>query len=454
MKEHRFFESVVTQLLDSVNERPNGDIMNPVKKEAMESNTKTVDYTKICEDTYSIRYDYEDLQMMNISRFAVTNLCKELKEYDLVISDSVYTTQPPSTNTIRIDYGVTAKVFEDVMLYSSLGVISGVYIKAQGIYRIEILGKNRECFEQLNSLYLLYLQNSNFYIGKCLKLMDDGTFDFMPLPNKTFEDVVLSNGTMDEYRNTAVDFLLNPRMQEICKKRRVILYGPPGTGKTSLISATFNYLSSNNITCISLNEVGSLRGGLERTFNFIFKYLSPAFLVFEDIDLIGSDRNSGNSRLIGQLLSIFDGVEEVNKALVFCSTTNAFESLDRAFIRPCRIDRRYLLDYMTDKEMNTLFKKLLNVDLPKILSGQKLTGAHIQEISDTARLLASKADDKDVKKYIDEAINIVMEHFCITKGKAVGFSIGEDDCRLNGISKLNMNRDEGMSAKDLIKEKR
>jgi ATP-dependent 26S proteasome regulatory subunit len=60
----------------------------------------------------------------------------------------------------------------------------------------------------------------------------------MNTPTKAFNDIVIKDEILEEYKNTVINFLSNPKMQDICKKRRVILYGPPGTGKTSLVTAT------------------------------------------------------------------------------------------------------------------------------------------------------------------------------------------------------------------------
>jgi ATP-dependent 26S proteasome regulatory subunit len=168
-----------------------------------------------------------------------------------------------------------------------------------------------------------------------------------------------------------------------------------------------------------------MRMSVEEIFDFIVEYLAPAFIVFEDIDLIGFDRNSGLNPVIGRLLSLFDGIEDINKAIVMCSTTNRLEVLDTAFVRPCRMDRKFLLDHLKDAEVNALFHSLLDVPAPDILTGIKLTGAHIQEIADTAKIM-SKKNGGDPKKYVTEATRIVLDHFhLINGGGQVGFDMRE-----------------------------
>jgi SpoVK/Ycf46/Vps4 family AAA+-type ATPase len=160
---------------------------------------------------------------------------------------------------------------------------------------------------------------------------------------------------------------------------------------------------------------------IEEIFDFIMEYLAPAYIVFEDVDLIGFDRNMGSNPVIGRLLALFDGIEEIDRAVVFCSTTNRAEALDAAFTRPCRVDRKFHLDYLTLEDMNSLFKLLLDVPVPDILKDKKLTGSHIQEIADTAKLMAKK-NGGNIKVHVDEAVSIVLEHFQLSTGAALGFS--------------------------------
>ena len=125
--------------------------------------------------------------------------------------------------------------------------------------------------------------------------------------------------------------------------------------------------------------------------------------------------------LIGRLLALFDGIEESEKAIVFCSTTNRFDVLDKAFTRPCRVDRKFQIDCLTDVELDKLFQLLLQVNAPDILKGKKLTGSHVQEISDTAKLLAKK-NSGNPAEHVKEATEIVLEHFYLSTSNAkVGF---------------------------------
>ncbi len=394
------------------------DTSESLKKEA----DKIEDLTQGHKSPHSLSFTFFLLEI-NIARYALTMLSKKFGECS--VADATAWGDAPSSWTVETSNGKWTKVYNNVIIYTQKGVCSGIYYARDKYYRVELLADTPEKLKELKDMFTNCLENSNFYKGNCVKFLKNG-LAFMPIPKRTFNDVIISDKIMAEYSTTVIDFLSDEKMQEICKKRRVLLYGPPGTGKTSLISATFNDLTKKGITCVSLNEIISMEMSVEEVFDFILHYLAPAFIVFEDIDLFGIDRDIGVSPIIGKLLAIYDGVEDIKKAVVMCSTTNRAEILDKAFVRPCRVDRKFCLETLNDEGMNNLFKLLLNIPLPKELVGQKLTGSHIQEIADSAKLLAKKAG-KDPKEYVDEAVKTVMEHFQIIQSKTVGFGMETSD---------------------------
>jgi len=378
----------------------------------------TVDYTTGSHHKITTKLVHQGLEA-NISRFAITQLVKKLS--NVKVTDYYNWCEAPSVLVIDIDYNVSAKIFHEIMVVSDEGMIKSRYNRDAGWQEVEFYAEDKSDLTALLKMYNDCLEKSNFFKGKCIKVYGD-SIKFMPCPTRTFNDVVLSDKILSEYKNTTIDFLTIPKMQEVCKRRRVILYGPPGSGKTSLISATFQDLTNKGITCVSIGDMTSRTSSIEKFFDFLFRFLAPAYIVFEDIDLIGQSRDLGNNRFIGQLLSIFDGIEQIDKAVVFCSSTNRLEVLDKAFTRPCRVDRKFHLDYMNNEEMGKLFKLLLDVTLPEKMKGVgKITGSHIQEISDTAKLL-SKQNGGDPKLHVDHAIDIVLEHFDIIQGNGIGFT--------------------------------
>jgi cell division protease FtsH len=207
----------------------------------------------------------------------------------------------------------------------------------------------------------------------------------------------------------------------------MLFYGPPGGGKTSGIKAMFKLLSSKGVTCVYVSDASFDQLSVEDVFGFINKYLAPALVVFEDIDLIAPYRRDGASRLIGPLLSALNGIEEQKKPIVIVATTNRVEVLDSAVTRPCRFDRRILVDYPSESDLHKIFLTKAGFDAPEGCfksSGEvKLTGAHVEEIYRTSALLAEEGH-KPVKDCVKEAVEIVKKHFMIVAPKTIGF--GDD----------------------------
>lgn len=120
-------------------------------------------------------------------------------------------------------------------------------------------------------------------------------------------------------------------------KRGYLLWGPPGTGKTSLCKAlasefgldicVLNLASLTDESAVGimseLSEIGSQR---------------PKILLIEDIDSYVDGRVVKKKNLrFSTLLNIFDGVSSQDGTILII-TTNHYQNLDPALIRPGRID--------------------------------------------------------------------------------------------------------------------
>jgi transitional endoplasmic reticulum ATPase len=124
----------------------------------------------------------------------------------------------------------------------------------------------------------------------------------------------------------------------------VLLYGPPGTGKTliaeavaSAVDAAFYHVSGPEIT-------SKYKGESEEKLRDIFERAreeAPAIVFFDEIDAVAPERDDGGdmeNRVVGQLLSLMDGLEARGDVVVI-GATNRVDSLDPALRRPGRFDR-------------------------------------------------------------------------------------------------------------------
>jgi len=153
--------------------------------------------------------------------------------------------------------------------------------------------------------------------------------------------------------------------------RGYLLYGPPGTGKTSLVSALAAHfgLSIYTVNLTDFND-RSLMSAVNQV-------PANSVLLFEDIDCMKGSKtrtavNSGvkdsgpttpneaaaiqNGVTLSGLLNVLDGFYAPTNVL-FVMTTNHVEALDKALLRPGRIDYKLYLGRATDRQKIELYRR-------------------------------------------------------------------------------------------------
>jgi transitional endoplasmic reticulum ATPase len=124
----------------------------------------------------------------------------------------------------------------------------------------------------------------------------------------------------------------------------VLLYGPPGTGKTLIAKAVANEVDAHFLTVSGPEIMSKYKGESEEKLREKFEEAranAPAIVFFDEIDSIGGKRDDGGdveNRVVGQLLSLMDGLEERENVIVI-GATNRVDTLDPALRRGGRFDR-------------------------------------------------------------------------------------------------------------------
>mgnify|MGYP000727426306 FL=1 len=188
----------------------------------------------------------------------------------------------------------------------------------------------------------------------------------------TFADVA----GQDEAKETLkeiVDFLHNPKKYaEIGASlpKGALLVGPPGTGKT-LIARAVAGEAKVPFFAISGSEFVQMFVGMGAAkVRELFKQANekaPCIIFIDEIDAIGKKRdnmvggNDEREQTLNQLLTEMDGFDG-RKGVVILAATNRPESLDAAFLRPGRFDRRIQME-LPDLEGR---KAILSVHLQKV----------------------------------------------------------------------------------------
>jgi transitional endoplasmic reticulum ATPase len=124
----------------------------------------------------------------------------------------------------------------------------------------------------------------------------------------------------------------------------VLLHGPPGTGKTLIAKAVANEVDASFLTVSGPEIMSKYKGDSEENLRQKFQQAreeAPAIVFFDEIDSIASKRDDDSdveNRVVGQLLSLMDGLDARGEVVVI-GATNRVDSLDPALRRGGRFDR-------------------------------------------------------------------------------------------------------------------
>ncbi|KAM7167917.1 ATPase family gene 2 protein homolog A isoform 1-T1 [Macrochelys suwanniensis] len=188
----------------------------------------------------------------------------------------------------------------------------------------------------------------------------------------------------------------------------VLLYGPPGCSKTMIAKALANESGLNFLAVKGPELMNKYVGESERAVREIFRKaraVSPSVLFFDEIDALAVERGrssgAGNvaDRVLAQLLTEMDGIEQL-KDVTILAATNRPDMIDKALMRPGRIDSIIYVPLPDAKTRREIFKLQFrfmpisdDVCLEElVLQTQKYSGAEITAVCREAALLALQED--------------------------------------------------------------
>jgi len=172
---------------------------------------------------------------------------------------------------------------------------------------------------------------------------DDGA----PSPTITYEDIGGLDDELDLVREMIELPLSEPEVFAhlgIDPPKGVLLYGPPGTGKTLIARAVANEVDATFIDVSGPEIMSKYKGESEEKLRERFaeaRENAPAIVFFDEIDSIAGKRDDDGdveTRVVGQLLSLMDGLDARGNVVVI-GATNRVDSLDPALRRGGRFDR-------------------------------------------------------------------------------------------------------------------
>ncbi|WP_144903084.1 CDC48 family AAA ATPase [Halobellus captivus] len=241
------------------------------------------------------------------------------------------------------------------------------------------------------------------------------------LPKVSWDDV----GGLEDPKQTVKESVEWPLTSQdrfdrmgIDPPKGVLLYGPPGTGKTLIAKAVANETNANFISVRGPQLLSKWVGESEKAIRQTFRkarQVSPTIIFFDELDSLAPSRgaetgNNVSERVVNQLLTELDGLEENGNVMVIAAT-NRPDMIDPALIRSGRFDRLVLIG-QPDEEGREQILKIHTRDSPlapdvslreiaEITDGY--VGSDLQTIAREAAIEALREDG--------DAEEIEMRHF-------------------------------------------
>jgi len=223
---------------------------------------------------------------------------------------------------------------------------------------------------------------------------------FVEVPDVTWDDVGGLEGATERLRETIqwpLEHAAAYDRVDLSPARGVLLHGPPGTGKTLLAKAVANEAEANFISVKGPELFDKYVGESEKGVREVFSKArenAPTVIFFDEIDAIAAERGSGvgdsnvGERVVSQLLTELDGLEELEDVVVIAAT-NRPDLIDGALLRPGRLDRH------------------VRVGEPDEAARREILGIHTRD-----RPLAADVDLDDLAERTEGYVGADLEAVC------------------------------------------
>lgn len=247
-------------------------------------------------------------------------------------------TGPGPNDNIQVPFG-------SFKLPNISGTLSLSYGESRGIPVLVVGGqvkaKERTIVMEIVNLTKKFSKEQSIYRGKSIILEKDETTDGLNMdePLRFFDphagsEVPIFNKETEELIDVAILTPLRKsaacRTAKIPLKRGILLEGEYGCGKTLTARQVAGVANENNWTFILVSSAQALKYAL--TFA---KMYQPCVVFTEDIDRISDD---GRNERANDLINEIDGIVGKNDEIITILTTNFASKIDKAMLRPGRLD--------------------------------------------------------------------------------------------------------------------
>jgi transitional endoplasmic reticulum ATPase len=227
----------------------------------------------------------------------------------------------------------------------------------------------------------------------------------------TYEDIGGMDAELDAVREMIELPLSEPDLFArlgIDPPKGVLLFGPPGTGKTLIARAVANEVDAHFEAISGPEIVSKYKGESEERLRDAFETAeenAPAILFVDEIDSIAGTRDEDadmENRVVAQLLTLMDGLEEREQVIVI-GATNRVDAVDPALRRGGRFDREIEIGVPDERgrreilDVHTRNMPLGDVDLDRIAARTHgFVGADVASLVREAGMSALRRDPDDL----------------------------------------------------------
>ena len=264
---------------------------------------------------------------------------------------------------------------------------------------------------------------------------------YLESPDVSWKDI----GGLEEVKRELQEAVEWPmRYPDMYKKlghaipKGILLHGPSGTGKTMLAKAVATESEANFIGVKGPELMSKWVGESEKGIREIFRkarQASPCVIFFDEIDSIAPTRgggagmeggmgiNTSTERMVSQLLTELDGIQEL-QGVVVLAATNRVDMIDMALIRPGRFDKIVFVPKPDKKTRQVILEIYVkgkpigqDVNMKAIAEATEgFSGADVSAIANTAislvlhEYLQRYPTPEEAAKHTSDAL-VSMRHF-------------------------------------------